>query len=53
MAKERAYQAVSEPVEGTMLTVIRRVAEEAAVYQGNKDDFILFLVHLKMLLKKQ
>lgn len=52
MAKERAYQAVSEPVEGTMLTVIRRVAEEAAVYQGNKDDFILFLVHLKNVAKE-
>lgn len=52
MAKERAYQAVSEPVEGTMLTVIRRVAEEAAAYQGNKDDFILFLVHLKNVAKE-
>lgn len=52
MAKDRAYQAVSEPVEGTMLTVIRRVAEEAAVYQGNKDDFILFLVHLKNVAKE-
>lgn len=52
MAKERAYQAVSEPVEGTMLTVIRRVAEEAAVYQGDKDDFILFLVHLKNVAKE-
>lgn len=52
MAKERAYQAVSEPVEGTMLTVIRRVAEEAAIYQGNKDDFILFLVHLKNVAKE-
>lgn len=52
MAKERAYQAVSEPVEGTMLTVIRRVAEEAAVYQGSKDDFILFLVHLKNVAKE-
>lgn len=52
MAKERAYRAVSEPVEGTMLTVIRRVAEEAAVYQGNKDDFILFLVHLKNVAKE-
>lgn len=47
MAKEKAYQAVSEPVEGTMLTVIRRVAEEAEAYQGDKDDFIMFLVHLK------
>lgn len=52
MAKERAYQAVSEPVEGTMLTVIRRVAEEAAVYQGDRDDFILFLVHLKNVAKE-
>ena len=52
MAKERAYQAVSEPVEGTMLTVIRRVAEEAAVYQGDKNDFILFLVHLKNVAKE-
>ena len=47
LAKEKAYQAVSEPVEGTMLTVIRRVAEEALVYKGDRDDFILFLVHLK------
>ena len=52
MAKERAYQAVSEPVEGTMLTVIRRVAEEATIYQGDKDDFILFLVHLKNVAKQ-
>lgn len=52
MAKERAYQAVSEPVEGTMLTVIRRVAEEAAAYQGDKDDFILFLVYLKNVAKE-
>ena len=47
MAKEKAYQAVSEPVEGTMLTVIRRVAEEAVAYQGDRNDFIMFLVHLK------
>ncbi|MGL6170059.1 MAG: DAK2 domain-containing protein, partial [Fusobacteriaceae bacterium] len=46
-AKERAYDAVMEPVEGTMLTVIRRVAEEAVAYTGPKDDFVLFLVHLK------
>lgn len=51
-AKERAYQAVSEPVEGTMLTVIRRVAEEAAIYSGDRDDFILFLVHLKNVAKE-
>lgn len=47
MAKDRAYQAVLNPVEGTMLTVIRRVAEEAAKYDGPKDDFILFLIFVK------
>ncbi len=46
-AKEKAYKAVNEPVEGTMLTVIRRVAEEAATYEGPQDDFILFLAFLK------
>ena len=47
LAKEKAYKAVSEPVEGTMLTVIRRVAEEAEKYDGPADDFIPFLVYLK------
>ena len=50
-AKEKAYQAVSNPVEGTMLTVIRRVSEEAVKYKGDKNDFILFLVHLKNVAK--
>lgn len=47
LAKEKAYKAVSNPVEGTMLTVIRRVAEEAASYKGDKSDFIPFLIYLK------
>lgn len=46
-AKVKAYKAVTEPVEGTMLTVIRRVAEEARKYDGPQDDFILFLAFLK------
>lgn len=46
-AKEKAYQAVSEPVEGTILTVIRKVAESAEQYTGDKEDFILYLAHLK------
>ncbi len=49
-AKEKAYMAVSQPVEGTMLTVIRKVAEAAENYQvegENEADFIPFLVHLK------
>ncbi|WP_319371348.1 DegV family EDD domain-containing protein [uncultured Ilyobacter sp.] len=46
-AKEKAYQSVTEPVEGTILTVIRAVSEEAEKYKGPKDDFIFFLAHLK------
>ena len=46
-AKERAYKAVSQPVEGTILTVIRKVSEAAIAYDGPKDDFIPFLVNLK------
>ena len=46
-AKEKAYNAVSNPVEGTILTVIRKVSEAAKVYEGDRDDFIPFLVHLK------
>ncbi len=46
-AKEKAYQSVTDPVEGTILTVIRMVSEEAEKYQGPKDDFIMFLAHLK------
>lgn len=45
--KEKAYNAVSNPVEGTILTVIRKVSEAAKVYEGDRDDFIPFLVHLK------
>lgn len=47
LSKERAYKAVSQPVEGTILTVIRKVAEAAMAYDGPKDDFIPFLVNLK------
>ena len=46
-AKERAYKAVSQPVDGTILTVIRKVSEAAMAYDGPKDDFIPFLVNLK------
>lgn len=45
--KDKAYQAVSEPVEGTILTVIRKVAEAAVSYKGAQDDFVSFLMHLK------
>ena len=47
LAKEKAYKAVSNPVEGTMLTVIRKVSEGAKAYTGDKSDFVPFLIHLK------
>lgn len=46
-ARKRVYETVSSPVEGSMLTVISKVAEGAVNYKGPKDDFILFLVHVK------
>ena len=52
LAREKAYNAVSDPVEGTMLTVIRRVAEEALNYKGDKNDFVLFLIHVKNVAKE-
>jgi len=46
-AKERVYASIAYPVEGTILTVLSEVAEAAVHYEGSKEDFILFLVHLK------
>ena len=46
-AREQAYKSVSEPVEGTILTVMRKVAEEAARWPEDKDNFIEFLTHIK------
>jgi DAK2 domain fusion protein YloV len=37
-AKETAYKGVVKPVEGTILTVIREVAEEASVVAKETDD---------------
>ncbi len=45
-AKETAYKAVSEPVEGTMLTVIRRIAEKAEEIASRIDDLVIFLKEL-------
>ena len=42
-AKETAYNAVSEPVEGTMLTVIRRISEKANECASKIDDLVIFL----------
>lgn len=46
-ASKLAYKAVSDPVEGTMLTVIRVIAEKAKEYNGPKDDFIPYLSYVK------
>ncbi len=46
-ASKLAYKAVSNPVEGTMLTVIRVIAEKAREYDGPKDNFIPYLSYIK------
>jgi len=46
-ASKLAYKAVSNPVEGTILTVVRVVAEKAKEYDGPKDDFIPYLSYVK------
>ncbi|WP_028855202.1 DegV family EDD domain-containing protein [Psychrilyobacter atlanticus] len=46
-ASKLAYKAVSNPVEGTMLTVIRVIAEKAKEYDGPKDNFIPYLSYVK------
>lgn len=46
-AREQAYKSVTEPVEGTILTVIRVVAEEAKKWPEDKDDFLEFLKYIK------
>ncbi len=46
-ASDMAYRAVTNPVEGTMLTVIRVIAEKAEKYDGPKDDFIPYLIYVK------
>ena len=42
-AKETAYNAVSEPVEGTMLTVIRKISEKATECAEKFEDLVAFL----------
>jgi DegV family protein with EDD domain len=43
-AVKYAYEAISNPVEGTMITVIRAWAEFLYYIKDNVDDFIKFLV---------
>ena len=42
-AKEVAYNAVSEPIEGTMLTVIRKISEKAEEVSETVEDLVIFL----------
>jgi DAK2 domain fusion protein YloV len=46
-AKEVAYQAVNQPVEGTILTVIRKVADSAREYVKTSDDLVGLLENIK------
>lgn len=41
-AKEVAYQAVIKPVEGTMLTLIRKLAERTEKELSEEKDFLIF-----------
>jgi DAK2 domain fusion protein YloV len=43
LGSERAYRAVTEPVEGTILTVIRESSEEAAQFAGDHEDIVRLL----------
>jgi len=45
-ASETAYKGVVKPVEGTILTVIREVAEEANVVSQETDDLVLVFERL-------
>ena len=45
-AKDAAYNAVSKPTEGTILTVARVMAEKAAEYESNDGDITAFLKHV-------
>jgi len=40
--KERAYNAVMKPVEGTMLTLIRRLSEKMEETMSDERDFLVF-----------
>lgn len=44
-ASDKAYQGVQSPVEGTILTVIREIAEAAEKYEGT-DDLLAFWEYL-------
>lgn len=51
-SKEVAYKAVNEPVEGTMLTVIRMVAERAREMSGTTTDLLKLLSEIKIAAEK-
>ena len=46
-AKDVAYRAVNEPVEGTILTVIREVLDSAKEYVKTNDDLVGLLENIK------
>jgi len=52
VARALAYRSVTEPVEGTILTVIRRVAELAGDLAGQAEDLYSFLDKLARAARK-
>ena len=51
-AKETAYSAVSEPIEGTILTVIRKISEKAMECADKFEDLVEFLREIVVAGKK-
>ncbi len=49
---KKTYEAIEKPVEGTVLTVIREVSEEAVRISERVNDFKEFLDHLQKVAKK-
>lgn len=54
-AKESAYKSVNIPVEGTILTIIRRVSEEAlALVESNKEtDLETLIAHIRKVAEQE
>ncbi len=46
-ARKSAYSAVTTPVEGTILTIIRRLAEESAEFCKKESDLVKMMGYLK------
>ncbi|BDU49617.1 DegV family protein [Haliovirga abyssi] len=52
-AQKTAYEAVQEPVEGTILTVVRIVSEKANEFVKTNNDLIELLEYIKRIAEKE